>query len=496
MLDQMAVDSGVSLESLMENAGRQVANEIAKRWPVQRTFVICGPGNNGGDGYVVARHLAARGYDVTVKTVGDHSGLGDAAKAMARQWNGPTEPWVNRGSVRAGLYVDAVYGAGLNRPITEEFAEYWFLVRESGSPIVAIDVPSGVHGDKAAFLDQHDWSADLTVTFFRKKPAHVLMPGRKLCGEIVVVDIGMPQGLIYALAEAAEEGAIPGLLFATENEPPSAALEPEADAHKYWRGHCVVVSGPSLATGAARLAARAALRAGAGLVTLAADPDAARVCAQHVTAEMVAAFSGVDGLRALLADARKTAVVVGPGLGLTPVAQDIVMAALAGPASVVLDADALTAFQTAPQGLFDLVKANPKRAVVMTPHEGEFERVFPGLRKRAVNKIEAARMAADQSGAIVVLKGADTVISAPSGQTRVNTNAPPWLATAGSGDVLAGIIGGFLAQGRQPFEAASAAVWLHGAAGAAGGQGLIATDLAEFLPKLLKNMGADPKFAL
>lgn len=496
MLDQLAVHSGISIETLMENAGRQVANEIAKRWPAQRTFVLCGPGNNGGDGYVVARHLAARGYEVRVLTVGDHARLDGAAAAMARQWTGPVEPWVNRGTVRAGLYVDAVYGAGLNRPITETFAEYWFLVRESGSPIVAIDVPSGLHGDKAAFLDDRVWSADLSVTFFRKKPAHVLMPGRKLCGETVVVDIGIPLGLIHALAEAAEEGAVPDLMFAAENAGPKSAVEPDGDAHKYRRGHCVVVCGPALATGAARLAARAALRIGAGLVTLAGDPDAARLCAHHVTAEMIAAFSGTDGLKAILSDPRKTAIVVGPGLGLTATAQDIVAAVLAGPAGAVLDADALTAFQTSPDRLFSMIRAKPGSGVAMTPHDGEFERLFPGLRKRAVNKIEAARMAADQSGAIIVLKGADTVIAAPDGQTRVNTNAPPWLATAGSGDVLAGIVGGLLAQGQQPFEAACAAVWLHGAAGAALGQGLIATDLADILPRVLKNTHPDPKIAL
>jgi hydroxyethylthiazole kinase-like uncharacterized protein yjeF len=415
---------------------------------------------------------------------------------MAQHWNGATEPWANRGVARPGLYVDAAYGAGLNRPVTEDFAEYWFLVREGGNPIVAIDVPSGVHGDKAAFLDSQDWSADLTVTFFRKKPAHVLMPGRKLCGEIVVADIGIPTGLIHALAEAAEEGAVPDLMFARENTRPQFTLEPEADAHKYWRGHCVAVCGPALATGAARLAARAALRCGAGLVTLAADPDAARVCAHHVTAELIAAFSGTAGLRALLADKRKTAVVVGPGLGLEPVAQDIVAEALAVPAGVVLDADALTAFQSAPDRLFALVKAKPGAGVILTPHDGEFERLFPGLRKRAVNKIEAARMAADQSGAIVVLKGADTVVAAPDGRARVNMNAPRWLATAGSGDVLAGIAGGLLAQGRSAFEAASAAVWLHGAAGAALGPGLIASDLPDILPQVLKNIGRDSKFAL
>jgi hydroxyethylthiazole kinase-like uncharacterized protein yjeF len=361
---------------------------------------------------------------------------------------------------------------------------------------VAIDVPSGLHGDKGAFLNQHDWSADLTITFFRKKPAHLLMPGRKTCGEIVVVDIGISPGLVAALAEAQAEGALPASVFAFENLPPFYLPNIEQDAHKYDRGHALIVCGPALATGAARLAARAALRSGAGLVTLAADPDAASICAHHVTAEMIIEFEGQAALKGILADTRKNAIVVGPGLGRGPTTTDIVGACLSAEAGVVLDADALSAFQTSPSSLFDLIKSKPGKGVVMTPHDGEFHRLFPGLRKRAVNKIEAARIAAAQSGAIVVLKGADTVIADPDGRARVNANAPPWLATAGSGDVLAGVVGGFIAQGAPAFQAASAGVWLHGAAGQAIGPGLIATDLAEILPTALKNLWPDPKIAL
>lgn len=496
MLDQLAVHSGISIETLMENAGRQTANEIAKRWPAQKAFILCGPGNNGGDGYVVARHLGARGYRVTVLTVGDHTRLDGAAKANAQMWAGAVEPWRDTGAYQPGLYVDAIYGAGLNRAIAPDLAAYFQQVRANGYPVIAIDVPSGLHGDKAAFLGEDSWSADLTVTFFRHKPAHVLLPGRTHCGETVLTDIGIPIGLITALAEAQSEGALPESLFAEINPTPAFSLAPQADAHKYKRGHAVVICGPALATGAARLAARAALRVGAGLVTLAADPDAARVCAHHVTAELIATFAGDEALRTILADPRKTSVVAGPGLGLAPTATGIIAAVLAGPAGVVLDADALTAFQTSPQQLFTLIKAKPGAGVVLTPHDGEFERLFPGLRKRAVNKIEAARLAADQSGAILVLKGADTVIASPNGQSRVNMNAPPWLATAGSGDVLAGIIGGLLAQGVAAYEAASAGVWLHGAAGTALGPGLIATDLADALPRIVKNMGTNPNITL
>jgi ADP-dependent NAD(P)H-hydrate dehydratase / NAD(P)H-hydrate epimerase len=502
ILDELAQASGISLETLMENAGRQVANEIAKRWPPQQTFVLCGPGNNGGDGYVVARHLQARGYAVTVQTIGDHARMQGAAKAMRDAWTGPIEAWdIDYDGVYPGLYVDAVYGAGLNRAVPKAFSEFWRWVHAYDGPIVAIDVPSGVHGDTAKFLGDEDWYADLTVTFFRKKPAHVLMPGLKLCGEVVVVDIGIPAGLLNAFYEAVKERALPDVRFALETEAPDSPPRIEDDTHKYKRGHCVVVCGPALATGAARLAARAALRSAAGVVTLAAAPDAALVCAHHVTAEMVRAFDGEAGLRAILADPRVSSVVIGPGLGRGDAQRELVIAALASEASVVLDADALTAFEGRANELFDLIRAKMKsarldRGVVLPPHEGEFERLFPGLRKRAVNKIEAAKLAADECGAVVVLKGADTVIADPDGHAHVNINAPPWLATAGSGDVLAGIIGGLLADGYYPLTAALEGVWLHGAAGVKAGRGLIASDLPEILPQVFKNIGVDPKNAL
>jgi hydroxyethylthiazole kinase-like uncharacterized protein yjeF len=502
LLDELAGLSGISIEVLMENAGRQVANEIAKRWPAQETFVVCGPGNNGGDGYVAARHLRARGYRVTVMTVGDHTKMDGAAKAMRDAWDGPVEEWaIDDDGVHPGLYVDAVYGAGLNRAVPKAFAEFWRSVHAYDGPIVAIDVPSGVHGDKAAFLGDDDWYADLTVTFFRKKPAHVLMPGAKYCGETVVVDIGIPAGLLQSLLEAEKEGALSGAMVAVENDAPEFPPRIQDDTHKYKRGHCLVVSGPALATGAARLAARAALRTGAGLVTLAASPDAAQVCAHHVTAEMVKAFDGKAGLRAILADRRINAIVIGPGLGRGDAERALVVAALESEASVVLDADALSAFEGRANELWDLIRAKMTKAklgrgVVLTPHEGEFERLFPGLRKRAVNKIEAARMATGQCGAVLVLKGADTVIADPDGKAWVNGNAPPWLATAGSGDVLAGIIAGLMAQGYYPLTAALDGVWFHGEAGVVAGKGLIASDLPEVLPKVLKNIWAESKNAL
>ena len=488
LVDRMAVGSGIAIETLMENAGRTAANEIAKRWPRGRVFVICGPGNNSGDGYVTARHLRARGYEVQVKSTVDTASLKDAAGWAFRQWAGPVEPFRNTGAVRPGLYVDAVYGAGLTRAIDPDLAEYWFLVREAECPIVALDVPSGLHGDTAKFLGGHTWQADLTVTFFRKKAAHILQPGRQYCGEIVVTDIGVPFGLLEAMREVATEGGQGKEHFALESTDPPPPLKIARDGHKYLRGHCLVVAGGPLSTGAARLSASAALRSGAGLVTLAAEPAAASVIANHVTAEMVLSFTNGPDLVGILRDERKNVVVYGPGAGRMTDTQDRTAAILESRAHAVLDADALSAFEDGPERLFALLRRRANADAVLTPHEGEFERLFPGLRGRAVNKIEAARIAAEQAKAVIVLKGADTVIAHPDGRAQVNTNAPPWLATAGSGDVLAGVIGALLAQGRPAFEAAWSGVWIHGAAARTLGPGLTAADLPEAIPSILRTL--------
>jgi hydroxyethylthiazole kinase-like uncharacterized protein yjeF len=494
-LDELAVASGVAIETLMENAGRAVANEI-ERWnttsPRKPITVLCGPGNNGGDGFVVARHLQARCHPVEVLTVGDGSRASPAALAMRAAWRGPIRPWVPGEAPSAMLVVDAVYGAGLTRAIPVELSEYFGAAMN----VVAVDVPSGLHGDRALFLGDHSWNARRTVTFVRKKPAHVLMPGKAHCGPVTVCDIGMPRHLIRALAEAADEGALDGSAFARENTYLDFLPEPATGTHKYDRGHCLAVMGPALATGAARLAARAAFRVGAGLVTLAGDPQAALVCAHHVTAEIVRSFEGAAGLRNVLSDKRINSIVIGPGLGRGEGALSLVATVLASEASVVLDADALSSFEGQADALFGLIRAKPGAAVVMTPHDGEFERLFPGLRKRAVNKIEAARMAAEISGAVVVLKGPDTVIAHPQGLARVNTMAPPWLATAGSGDVLAGLVAGLLAQGVPGLDAACLAVETHSLAGAVAGRGLIATDLLDAIAEIRKNPGLVADIAL
>ncbi len=465
--DASAVKAGTPSLTLMENAGRAVADAIAARFPPSKVTVLCGPGNNGGDGFVAARLLAAHGFDVVVAAGGDHKG--DAA-AMAGQWQGARVALSPAALTGAALIVDALFGAGLSRALDKSCRALAEAVNRSHVPVIAVDVPSGLDGDSGKILGLAV-KASVTVTFFRLKPGHLLLPGRALCGETLLADIGIP-----------EAAASRSKLF--ENTPMlwgGRFCWPEANANKYARGHAVIVSGPAHATGAARMAARGALRIGAGLVSVAAQGDAVAANAAHLTAIMVKPFKGTDGLAKLLSDKRLNAVAIGPGLGVGKTTRSLVMAVLKSGAATVLDADALTSFHDDPKALF----AKIKHPTVMTPHEGEFERIFPGLLRKAKSKIEAARVAAARSYAVVLLKGNDTVIAAPDGTAAINANAPPTLATAGAGDVLTGFIAGLLAQGMPAFEAACAGAWLHGDAAGRFGPGLIAEDLPEILPESL-----------
>ena len=428
------------------------------------------PGNNGGDGYVCARHLKERGWEVWVETLVEPALLTGDAATMFGRWKGKTE-MADKKNPPAQLIVDAMFGAGLSRPLEGAARGIANWMRTARLPCVAIDVPSGIHGDTGRALEEKDATfvrADVTVTFFRKKPAHVLLPQRLNCGEVVVADIGIPDAVLETIRPRTFENA-PGVW---------SYPWPDPLAHKYVRGHAVMVSGPAHATGAARLAARGALRVGAGLVSVASPPDAVAINAAHLTAIMVKPFSGAKGLAQLLSDKRFNAVALGPGLGVGAATQDLVAAALASEAAVVLDADALTSFASGPAALFRQTNAR----TVLTPHEGEFERIFPGVLKKSPTRLHAAREAAATAKCIVLLKGPDTIIASPDGRAAINTNAPAWLATAGSGDVLTGMIAGLLAQSMQPFEAACAGAWLHGAAAQEAGIGMIAEDIPEQIP--------------
>ncbi|HKQ10983.1 MAG TPA: NAD(P)H-hydrate dehydratase [Rhizomicrobium sp.] len=464
--DAFAVAHGVPSLILMENAGRAVADAIAARFKPCPVTVLCGPGNNGGDGFVVARLLDEEGFTVRVAQDADHRG---DARTMSEKWKGAREALTPAALEGARLVVDALFGAGLSRPLDGAYAQ--IVEALNNLPVAAVDIPSGVFGDTGQTLGGVYVKAALTVTFFRKKPGHLLLPGRALCGETVVADIGIP-------SEAANT-------WLYENTPALWHFPwPRLEGHKYTRGHCVVVSGPAHATGAARLAARAALRVGAGLVSVASPPDALAVNAAHLTAIMLKPFDGAAGLGALLADKRLNAVVIGPGLGIGGEARALVDAVLKSGSAAVLDADALSAFAGDPKALFNVLDDR----CVLTPHRGEFERLFPGLLDKYASKVEAVRAAAALAGAVVLLKGADTVIADSTGKTAINANAPPNLATAGAGDVLAGLIAGLLAQGMGAFDAAACGTWLHGDAASRFGPGLIAEDLPEMLPKVLAGL--------
>lgn len=462
--DALAVAAGVSSLTLMERAGRAVAEEILRRFGARPTLVLCGPGNNGGDGYVVARLLRDWGWPVRVALLGETARLKGDAAIMAKRWGGPFESVTSVDG--AGLIVDAVFGAGLSKPLSDRLVK---LIGEVKVPVVAIDVPSGIDGNTGAARPAA-FRADVTVTFFRKKPGHVLMPGREYCGATVVADIGIPAEVLDEIRPRLVENSMPEL--------PQAG----PDQHKYRRGHAVVVSGAAHQTGAARLAAISALRVGAGLVTMASPKAAMAANEAHLTAVMLAEADDALALGRLLADRRKNAVCIGPAAGVGPETRAKVRAALASGAAVVLDADALTSFAPDPEELFDAIAEIPGRSVVMTPHEGEFARLFKDLATGADSKCERAIAAARRSGTVVLLKGPDSVAANGEGFAVVNTNAPPSLATAGSGDVLAGLLTGLLAQGMEGVGAAAAAMWLHGAAaGKFAAPGLIAEDLPDLI---------------
>jgi hydroxyethylthiazole kinase-like uncharacterized protein yjeF len=479
--DRLTIAAGTPGFALMLSAGQAVAEAAADVVEEGPILVVAGPGNNGGDGFVAAAELAAQGREVSVILMCERDALqGDAASA-ARGWKYPVLPFTPQAIGKPALIIDALFGAGLSRSIEGEARDMIEAINANGAPVLAVDLPSGVNGTSAAIMGVAVRAAE-TITFFRKKPAHLLLPGRVQCGRVRVADIGIDTRVLDEIRPQAFENT-PQLWR-------RAFPVPRIDGHKYARGHALIVSGDIAATGAARLAARGALRAGAGLATLATPRDALAVNAAALTAVMVRAIDTVVEFADALSDKRFNACVIGPGAGVGKRTADFVHTALSAQRPVVLDADALTSFAEAPDRLFESIKTSHDPQVVLTPHEGEFPRLFSDLSNKTPgrSKLERVRAAAERSGAVVLLKGPDTTVAAPDGRATIAANAPPWLATAGAGDVLAGIIAGLLAQGTAAFEAASIGVWMHGEAAREAGPGLIAEDLTETLPAVIRHI--------
>ncbi len=507
--DRLTIAGGTPGHELMEHAGAAVALEASRLAPRPGHVAgQCGPGNNGGDGFVAARHLKTRGFSVELGLLSPLAALrGDAASA-ARAWDGEVLPLEAVRLDAADLAIDALFGAGLARDLdgaaraAAERLNQWS--RERGRPVLAIDVPSGIDGTSGQ-VRGIAVDAARTITFFRRKPGHLLLPGRLHCNETIVADIGIPASVIDAIRPKtlANEPQVWGSVFPV----------PRIGGHKYSRGHALVLSGGLAHTGAARLAARGALRAGAGLVTVATPTEALAVHAAALTAIMTTICDRPAQLDAVLQDKRKNAVVIGPGLGVGVATRALTQAALRAvegaqpPRAIVLDADALSSFSGEPVALARAIRASGA-PVVLTPHDGEFAGLFGELPEgegpwlevepdrellrrrlvdlRSASKTERALAAASLSGAVVLLKGPDTVVADPQGRATIDDSSPLWLATAGSGDVLSGMIAGLCAQAMPVFEAASAAVWLHGAAARQFGPGLVAEDIPESVPPVLR----------
>ncbi len=472
--DAAAIGDGVPGIELMAAAGRAVADSVLVRHRPRPVVVLCGPGNNGGDGFVAARHLQAAGWPVRVGLLGARGALkGDAAWA-AGTWRGQVEALAPDLLDGRPLVIDALFGAGLARPVEGVAGEVIDRMNSEALTVVAVDVPSGLHGDSGEVMGRAPF-AERTVTFFRAKPGHYSLEGLRRCGVLSVADIGIPHAVLETIAP---QTWLNGPALWRHH----LQRENLAD-HKYARGHLTILGGAT-ATGAARMAALAGRRAGAGLATIATPRSAMGIYQTGEPGNLVTECEDGATFARLLEDERRNAMLIGPGAGINQRTRVSVLAALATRRAVVLDADAITTFAQTPAILFDAIRG----PVLLTPHEGEFRRLFPDLGKIAA-KVERVRQAARLSGAAVLLKGPDTVIAAPDGRAVINVHAPASLATAGSGDVLAGIASALMAQGLAPLAAAAAAAWLHGeSAFRFGRPGLIAEDLIDGLPEALQSV--------
>lgn len=469
--DEATIKSGTPGETLMENAGKAVVDLILQEYRPCPVLVVCGTGNNGGDGFVVARTLKERNWQVTLAIAGNADDIQGDAKKARDKWNmsgGATRTFVPDLLKESQLVVDAIFGTGLDRNVEGAAKSAIEAINASTQPVVAIDIASGIHSDTGAVMGTAIHAAH-TVTFVRAKLGHVILPGKAHMGRLHVYDIGISGSTLKP------DFFLNAPVFWKHSFP---TVAPES--HKYTRGHTIVVGGGITTTGAARLASVSALRIGSGLVSVACTQAAQPMYAMTLTSVMTKTCNNNAQLQTLLEDKHVTAALIGPGCGVSEMTREQVLLMLGTKKPCVIDADALSVFQKNPKSLFDAIEG----PTVLTPHEGEFERLFNVKGARPKRALEAAR----QSGAVIVLKGNDTVIATPGGRLAVNANAPVWLATAGTGDVLSGLIAGLMAQGMPAFDAACAATWIHGESATHFGPGLIAEDLPACIPSVLKRL--------
>lgn len=476
--DLAAIESGTPAMTLIRSAAAGLAQVIRSNMPAGRVLFLCGKGNNGADGFIAAEMLRAKGWNIRVACLVKPKELKEDATRCAKAFNGEIESLNSNLSVHStDLVIDAIFGTGFEGELPPELVILFDKIRSKKIPVIAVDVPSGMNATTGD-IAEGTLKPAMTVVFCRKKIAHVLQPARSFCGRQQLVAVPIADTDIAALGTQTFEND-PALWL---NDFPF----PQAQMHKYDRGHVVVYGGADR-TGAACLAAYAAQRSGTGVVSITApSADAGLVYKLYRASMMVDTWQTADEFKALLRDERKNTVLIGPGAGTDEKTKGAVLVALDFNKTLVLDADALTAFKDDPAALFK--KLSPRH--ILTPHEGEFARLFGDL---PGSKLERARAAAKTAHAIVILKGSDTVIAAPDGTAVINTNAPPILAIAGAGDVLAGLVAGFAAQGMSSFMASIAGVWLHGAAAKSHGAGLTAEDIINIIPQTLKSLFASAR---
>lgn len=471
--DAYTIAQGVNAYALMKNAGSAAAKFIQNQWPNGGFVVLCGPGNNGGDGYVIATQLHALGRQVRVMSLYNQATSSSETQAHRSQCTVTIESLDITALLKADVIIDAIFGMGLDRDLPASLVNLIALINKNQKIVCAVDIPTGIDG-MGRFFSPYALQAKATVSFFRKKPAHVLQPSQAVCGEVHIKQIGIDSTVINA----------GHTLF--ENHPllwKKDLPRLQAQTHKYSRGQALIFGGTYM-TGAARLSALACARAGAGATSLACYHSVWSIYANSLLSVMVKSWSDLQEAIEIIKGSYG-AVLIGPGAGRTTELMTLVLKILQHSiATVVLDADALSLFINQPKLLFEQIKKS-EAVVILTPHEGEFARLFPDLALEvcSLNKIQRARQAAQRSQAIVVLKGSDTVIAHPNSETVVQSQSTPYLATAGSGDVLAGMVTGLAAQYMSPFAAACAAVWLHSQSALEFGPGLIAEDLVQRVPK-------------